>query len=305
MKLTFTVPEGPDRKAYHILRRELKASAALVRRLKTAGALFVNGEPAFTDRMLKPGDILSADLNACEPPCDLVSQTGPVSVLYEEEGFLIVNKPAGQLVHPTHSRYTDTLSNYAAGYLGSRSEAPVVHAVNRLDRDTGGLVLFAKNSHMMALLSDALAAPSTEKQYLALVCGIMPDEAGTIDAPIRRVNENDMRREVNPEGQRAVTHYQVIASDGTISLLKLKLETGRTHQIRVHCAHLGCPLLGDRLYGTEPSLAHSAALGVSSQLLHAFSLTFPHPYREETISVNAPVQREEFKKILDYFQFNY
>lgn len=299
MKLSFTVPEGPDRKAYHILRRELLASSALVRRLKVADAIRVDGAPVFTDYMLRPGQTLTADLDACEPVSDLIPQEGPLSILWEEEGFLAVNKPAGLLIHPTHSKNTGTLCNLAAGYLAAKGEGGGIHAVNRLDRDTGGVVLLAKNSHMKALLCDILALPSAEKNYLALVYGSMPEARGVIDAPIARVNGTDLRREVRSDGRKAVTRYQVLGEAEGVSLLSLTLETGRTHQIRVHCAHLGCPLLGDRLYGSEASLALSQRLGADSQLLHACRLTFCHPYTKEQLTLTAPIQRVCYKNILE------
>ena len=307
MILSFTVPEGPDRKAYTILRRELNASAAFVRRLKVNNALFVNGEPAHTDRMLRPGDTLQADIDACEPVCDIIPEPGPVDVLYEEEGFLIVNKPCGMLIHPTHSRNGGTLANYAAGYLLANTGHGTVHAVNRLDRDTSGAVLLAKNSYMKALLIDALADSSAGKEYLAVVCGTMPAADGTIRAPIRRESPEDMRRIIAEDGQPSVTHYRVLADaciqGHSLQLLSLRLETGRTHQIRVHCAYAGCPLLGDRLYGTEASFAAGEALGIHSQLLHAAHLRFLHPLSETPVEIDAPVEREDIKKILKFFDF--
>ncbi|MBR6951643.1 MAG: RluA family pseudouridine synthase [Oscillospiraceae bacterium] len=301
MILTFTVPEGPDRKAYHVLRRELKASAAFVRRLKAAGALYVNGEPSFTDRVLRPGDVLTADADACEPESDLVPEKGPLSIRYEEEGFLAVNKPAGLLIHPTRSRYGGTLCNFAAGYRSAQGQPPAVHAVNRLDRDTSGVVLLAKNSYMHALLTGALRDSSACKTYLAVICGAMPAREGVVDAPIARTAPSDMKREVRPDGQPAVTRWRVLAESGGLSLVALRPETGRTHQLRVHCAHMGCPLLGDRLYGTPASLALGARYGVSAHLLHAARLEFSHPLTGERMDLQAPVEREDMASVLSLF----
>ncbi|MBQ8830442.1 MAG: RluA family pseudouridine synthase [Oscillospiraceae bacterium] len=304
MILSYTVPDGPDRKVHTILRRELKASAALVRRLKLCNAIFANGEPVFTDRMLKPGDVLTADISAAEEPCDVVPEKGELHIIYEDEGMLVVNKPCGILVHPSRARYTGTLSNFAAGYLLEKEGSGVVHAVNRLDRDTGGVVVFAKNSYMKAILSDALEETG-EKKYFAVVHGKMPEENGMIDAPIKRLAEGDMMRCVSPDGQRAVTHYKTIgeyeAADETISMLYITLETGRTHQIRVHCTHMGCPLLGDCLYYTDASRVLSEKLEVSAQLLHAVMLIFCHPLTGEELVLNAPVLREDMKRVLELF----
>jgi len=304
MILSYTVPDGESRKVHTILRRELRASAALVRRLKLCNAIFANGEPVFTDKMLNPGDVLTADISAAEPPCDVVPEKGELHIIYEDEGMLVVNKPCGVLVHPSRARYTGTLSNFAAGYLLEKEGSGALHAVNRLDRDTGGVVVFAKNSHMKAVLSDAMGE-NAEKKYIAVVHGKMPCKNGTIDAPIKRLSEGDMMRGVSPDGQRAVTHYEVLdermADEDTVSLLKLTLETGRTHQIRVHCTHMGCPLLGDCLYFTEESRALSEKLNVSAQLLHAVTLSFVHPITEKEVFFKADVLRQDMKKILELF----
>lgn len=306
MILSYTVPDGPERKVHTILRRELKASAALVRRLKLSDAIFANGETVFTDKMLKPGDVLTADISAAEEPCDVVPEKGELHILYEDEGMLVVNKPCGILVHPSRARYTGTLSNFTAGYLLEKEGSGVVHAVNRLDRDTGGVVVFAKNSYIKAILSDALGEDSAEKKYFAVVHGKMPAEEGTVDAPIKRLAEGDMMRGVAPDGQRAVTHYRVLgecdAEGEDISLLYLTLETGRTHQIRVHCTHMGCPILGDCLYYTDASRALSEKLGVSAQLLHAVDLFFTHPVSGKELTFHAPVLREDMKRVLELFE---
>ena len=305
MILSYTVPDGDSRKVHTILRRELRASAALVRRLKLCNAIFANGEPVFTDRMLKPGDVLTADVSAAEEPCDVVPEKGEVHIIYEDEGMLVVNKPCGILVHPSRARYTGTLSNFAAGYLLEKEGSGALHAVNRLDRDTGGVVVFAKNSYMKALLAEALEETG-EKKYLAVIYGSMPAESGTVDAPIKRLAEGDMMRGVSPDGQRAVTHYETVGSceaEGEqISLLSITLETGRTHQIRVHCTHMGCPLLGDCLYYTDGSRAVSDKLKVNAQLLHAVDLFFTHPITGENLAFHAPVLRDDKKRVLQLFE---
>lgn len=305
MILSYTVPEGPDRKVHTILRRELRASAALVRRLKNCNGIKANGVSVFTDRMLKAGDVLTVDISAAEPPCDIVPENGELNILYEDEGILVVNKPCGVLVHPSRARYTGTLSNLAAGYLLKKEGCAVVHSVNRLDRDTGGVVVFAKNSYMKALLSDALNDEGAEKLYTAIVFGEMPQKSGTIDEPIKRLREMDMLRGVSSDGQRAVTHYEVLGVSEvygeTISLLSLKLETGRTHQIRVHCTYNGCPLLGDCLYYTDESRKISEKLGISEQALHAHLLEFTHPITEEKHSFFAPVLRDDMLNIMSLF----
>lgn len=305
MILKFTVPDGPDRKVYTVLRRELGLSAGMVRRLKLADGIAVNGESAFTDRMMHPGDVLTADVSSCEEPPDIVPERGALDIIYEDEGLIGVNKAPGVIVHPTHSRYTGTLANFAAGYMMDKYENASVHPVNRLDRDTSGVVLFAKNSYMMAAASEALREGGAVKRYTATVLGKMPEESGVIDRPIKRCGEGELKRTVSPDGKPAVTRYRTLAvyeeAEYSLSLLSLELETGRTHQIRVHCASCGCPLLGDCLYHTAASLAVSEKLGITRQLLHAEYLTFKNPVGGERLELYAPVMRGDMQKILSKF----
>ena len=284
-----------DRTVYSIVRRELKASAALTRRLKAAGAIDVSGAPVFADYRLSPGETVSIDIAAAEPPCDNLPENGDLDILFENEGLLAVNKPAGLLVHPSRSKNTGTLANFVAGYL--QTTGGICHAVNRLDRDTSGVVLYAKNSYMKALASAALSEESAKKEYLTLVHGAMP-ERGVIDAPIKRLEERNMLRVPSQDGQRAVTRYETIhitrVGEGLISLVRLCLETGRTHQIRVHCLHIGHPVLGDKLYSTEESRNLSQELDITTQVLHAFKLAFTDPVSGQYTEIIAPIKPENF-----------
>lgn len=309
MILSYTVSEsGEGRKVYSILRREFDASAALVRRLKQCGGVYVDGEPAFTVRKLFPGETVTADISAAEPPCDIVPEDGLPDILYEDDGLIAVNKPAGRIVHPSRARFTGTEANYVVGYLQEKGEPPVCHAVNRIDRDTSGVVLFSKNSYMKARASRALSEAG-EKEYLALVCGAPPEKTGTIDMPIKRLTEGDMFRAVAPDGQRAVTHYELLgtgnAASGTVSLLRFRLETGRTHQIRVHCLALGIPILGDILYYTDESKGLSSSLGLTAQQLHAYRLSFTEPLSGARVDLTAPVNRDDMKHIIETLDFRY
>jgi 23S rRNA pseudouridine1911/1915/1917 synthase len=302
MILKYDVKETDiGRKVYSIMRRELRISATLTRRLKQAGAIFVDGIPAFTDRVLAPGETLEADIAAAEPACDVVPEEGSLELLYEDAGLLAVNKPSGMITHPSHARYTGTLSNFVAGHLKKTSGDGCCHAVNRLDRDTSGIALFAKNTYMKARAGEALAAPGAEKVYIAIVSGVPDKPSGTIDLPIRRLREGDMLRVVSADGQRAVTHYETISvrqiGADTVSVLRLRLETGRTHQIRVHCHALGHPVLGDGLYATESSRLASARLGIAAQALHAERLTLVEPISGNRLLLTAaaPIFFEKFK----------
>jgi 23S rRNA pseudouridine1911/1915/1917 synthase len=292
MLLNYTASESDaGRKVYHVMRRELMISDTLTRRLKQAGAIFADGMPVFTDRRLAAGETLSVDIAAAEPVCDIVPEQGSLEILYEDSGLVAVNKLPGVLTHPSHARYTGTLSNFVAGYLLEKTGDGRCHAVNRLDRDTSGVVLFAKNSYMKARAIEALAAADAVKEYLALVAGAMEESSGTVDLPIRRLKEGDMLRVVAPDGQRAVTRYETISvkrfGGDAVSVLRLRLETGRTHQIRVHCLALGHPVLGDSLYASDASRALSARLGIATQALRACTLTFTEPISHQKLLLTA------------------
>jgi len=270
-----------------LLRDTLRLSATQLRRLKAADALYLNGQSAHVGQTLAEGDLVTLTLT--ELPPAFPPEEGPLEVLLEDEFLLAVNKPQGLILHPTHSRFTGTLANLAWSYIRA-SGGDGCHAVNRLDRDTGGAVLFAKNAWACSLLSGAVE----EKTYLAAVCGVPEAAEGSITLPIRRLSETDMKRICAPDGQSARTDWRLLASRDGLSLLELRLHTGRTHQIRVHCAAAGLPLLGDRLYGTEESLARSEALGLTCQALWCRRMVFPHPLTGQRITVTAPVSSEIF-----------
>lgn len=292
MILKYTVPESGSRKLSGILSNEMRLSSTCIRRLKKVQGIFVDGEPRYTNYMLKGGETVSVNLSLAEPPCDIIPESGSIDIVYENEAFLVLNKPQGMLIHPSGAQNTDTLANYAAGYLEKSEQDYRCHAVNRLDRGTSGLVIFAKNSHFMDRCVDALKAPDSEKIYTAVVLGRFPENSGTIDLPIYRPDSIDMRRTVDERGQNAVTHYRVLDTaeifGEDISLISLRLETGRTHQIRVHCSHLGHPILGDRIYNTETSRVLSEKLGVDYQCLSATELKFTDPLKGEKLSLSAP-----------------
>ncbi len=294
MVFRYTVPASEEGRALKsVLRESLRLSAAQIRRLKAADAFSVNGEPCFVDRTLRCGDALSFTLTEDEPA--FPPEEGPLTVLFEDEHLLAVDKPQGLILHPTHSRFTGTLANRAWAHIRA-SGGDGCHAVNRLDRDTGGVVLFAKNAWACSRMAGAVE----DKRYLAAVCGVPDAEEGSIRFPIRRLSERDMKRVCAEDGQSARTDWRRLASRDGLSLLELRLHTGRTHQIRVHCAAMGWPLLGDRLYGTEASLARSEAMGQAVQALWCFRLAFRHPADERLVAVTAAPSGE----ILFFFDFS-
>ena len=257
-----------------ICRRKMHLSTTQLRKLKSEQGLLVNGSPAFASSVLAPGDEIIALLREDLP--NYPPEPGDLHILHEDALMLALDKPQGIIVHPTHSRNTGTLANAVWSYLLSEGEEGC-HAVNRLDRDTGGVVLFAKNSWACRLLGEALAAPETEKIYLAAVCGVPDPPSGRIELPIRRPDPRDLRREAGKPGETAVTEYSLLETAQGCSLVRLRLFTGRTHQIRVHMSATGWPVLGDQLYASPESAARSAELGQMIQALHCTDLSFTHP----------------------------
>ena len=228
------------------LRRELRISDGLVRRLKPLDAFRVNGESAHTNRVLEPGDRVSVIIEEAAP--DFPAQDGPLSILYEDACLIALDKPAGVLVHPSFSRQTGTLANDLLGYYRRTGQACAVHVLTRLDRDTMGVVIFAKNAWAHWQLMEQLADGRLEKVYEALTLGGPEAEEGLIDLPIAKLPNPSLLRWVSPAGKPARTRYRVLER-GEICRLELRPLTGRTHQLRVHCAYLGFPILGDPQYG--------------------------------------------------------
>ena len=267
------------------LREEMKMSAGLMNRLKWQELLFVNGVPRHTDFQVKPGDVITVPLD--DPTPEYPAEDGEVSILYEDEHILAVDKPAGMLIHPSRSRLTGTLANYVLGYFQKTGQKCAFHPITRLDRDTFGVVLLGKNAHIHAILNEFHSQGRLEKIYHGLVFGNFREDAGVIYAPIARMPLPSLLRYVNQEGKPSVTEFRVLERFGGYCKLALRPVTGRTHQLRVHCAHRGHPILGDPQYGSAESMAFSQQFGLESQLLCAKSLRFPHPITEEIVEIQS------------------
>ena len=258
------------------LREEMGMSAALVNRLKWQDKLLVNGTAQHTDYQVQPGDIITALLDAPKP--QYPAESGPLTILYEDDHLLAVDKPAGMLIHPSRATLTGTLANRILAHYEKAGQACAFHPITRLDRDTFGIVLVAKNPHIHALFTQQQVENAIEKTYHALVYGCPAEDTGIIDAPIARRELPSLLRYVNLKtGKPSLTHYRVVEKRETCSLLALRPITGRTHQLRVHCAHMGFPILGDPQYGNQESKRFSETLGFTSQKLCAKTLSFPHP----------------------------
>ena len=224
---------------------------------------------------------------------DIVPTEGVIDIVYEDEDLIILNKEGDRVVHPSYAHYTDSLSNLLAGYYERTGQKHVIRTIGRLDRETSGLVIFAKNRHSAALLSKQTQDMSRRKEYLAICQGVFEQKDGTVDAAIRRRPDERMIREVHPEGKRAITHYSVEKQFEKYALVRLKLDTGRTHQIRVHMAYLGHPLIGDNFYGKE----NEDNYDLTRAALHAYRIEFIHPISCDKIIVEAEIP-DDMKALL-------
>ena len=267
------------------LKQELGLSTGLMNKLKWSEKLYVNGIPQHADFSVQIGDVITADLD--EPKPEYPAEDGEFTILYEDDHILVVDKPAGMLIHPSRSRLTGTLANRVIGYYERTGQSCAFHPITRLDRDTFGIVLLAKNAHIHGILNNFLAEDKIQKTYHALVFGGPEEDSGTIDAPIARRELPSLLRYVSQDGKPSRTEFTVLERKDGITKLALRPITGRTHQLRVHCSYMGYPILGDPQYGSEASLALSAELGFTSQLLCAKSLRFPHPITGEMMALTS------------------
>ena len=253
------------------LKNEMGMSMGLMNRLKWQQRIFVNGAPQHNDYTVQIGDVITAQLDEETP--QYPAEDGELTILYEDAHILAVDKPAGMLIHPSRAAMTGTLANRVIAHYQKTGQRCAFHPVTRLDRDTFGVVLIAKNSHVHTLLQQT----PVQKTYHALTYGGPEGERDTIDAPIARRPLPSLLREVRSDGKPSRTEYTVLERNGMLCKLALQPITGRTHQLRVHCAYMGCPILGDPQYCTEASKAFSDSLGLHTQMLCAKELTFTHP----------------------------
>ena len=270
-----------DGRLSSFLKDEMKMSTGLVNRLKWQEKILVNDAPQHNDYAVKTGDVITVLLDEEEP--NYPPQEGEISVLYEDEHLLAVDKPAGMLIHPSHSKNDGTLANFVLGYYQKTGQKCAFHPVTRLDRDTFGIVLLTKNSHIHALMQQT----NLKKTYHALVFGGPAEDAGIIDAPIARKPLPSLLREVRDDGKKCITEFHVLERFDGFSKLALRPVTGRTHQLRVHCAHMGYPILGDPQYGNG-----AADFGLQHQLLCAKKLEFFHPVTGEPLVLESKMNPE-------------
>ena len=265
-----------------LLKNYFQISDRLLIKLKHAQKLFINSTKASVDMSLNVGDVISVHIDFAEDNSNIVPTKMSLDIVYEDQSFLILNKSAGVPVHPSMDHFEDSLSNGVRYYFDEIGLQKKIRPVNRLDKDTSGLVVFAKNEYIQECLVKQMKINQFVKEYVAICEGFFTENKGTINAPIARKENSIIERCISENGDNAITHYEVIKILDNYSIVRCILETGRTHQIRVHMAHIGHPLLGDTLYGTSSPL-------ISRQALHAYKISFVHPVTREKLELTAEI----------------
>lgn len=273
------------------LRETVQLSSRFIKKLTSKrGYLLVNGNHVTVRYILKAGDVLQIRLPEEKRSSAVKPERIPIEIIYEDDWLLVVNKEAGMPSIPSQIHPTGTIANGLLGHYDEQNLPYTIHIVTRLDKDTSGLMLVAKHQYSHSMLAKMQKANEISRSYKAIVAGIITENEQTIKRPIRRKPNSIIEREVAPEGQEAITHFKVKKRYKNHTYVSVRLETGRTHQIRVHFASLGHPLLGDNLYGGDSS-------SLARQALHCHQLQFKHPITEERLQFTAEIP-EQWRSLL-------
>ena len=273
-----------------VLKAEFSMSDRLLLKLKKLDKIYLNGKVTSVNHPIVENDLIECHLDYDEDNSNIVPTKIPVNIIYEDEAYLVVNKPAGIPVHPSMDHYTDSLANGVIFYFNQIGLKKKIRPVNRLDKDTSGIVIFAKNEYIQECLIKQMKNKQFIKKYIAIVNGNLDNLEGIINAPIARKENSIIERCVSETGDTAITHYKVLKRNDNFDVIECILETGRTHQIRVHFAYLGHSLLGDTLYGVSSTL-------INRQALHAYEVEFIHPIIKQKVKYIAD-SPDDFKNIL-------
>ena len=274
-----------------VLKAEFSMSDRLLLKLKKLDKIYLNGNVTSVNHPVLENNLIECYLDYEEDNSNIVPTEMPLNIIYEDEAYIVVNKPAGIPVHPSMDHYTDSLSNEIAFYFNQIGLKKKIRPVNRLDKDTSGIVIFAKNEYIQECLVRQMKSKEFIKRYIAVVNGNLDNLEGTINAPIARKEGSIIERCVSETGDIAITHYKVLKRKTDFDIVECILETGRTHQIRVHFAYLGHSLLSDTLYGTSSSL-------INRQALHAYKVEFTHPLSKKKVKYIATVP-EDLNKLME------
>ncbi|WP_150843803.1 MULTISPECIES: RluA family pseudouridine synthase [unclassified Clostridium] len=287
--------EGQDVKIRDYMKENLNLSGRFIRGSAMDRRLRVNGKEVKLNYKLQEEDVIEVTVNA-EETQNIEGEDLNIRVIYEDDDLLIVDKPPFMVVHPTKSHPMGTLANGVIHHFRSNNDNSIVRLVSRLDRDTSGLIMIAKNQFSHMNLAKSMEKNLIKKSYLAIIHGNLENQQGTIDLPIGRPTNETIKRAVLEDGQRSITHYKVKESYKEGTLVELVLETGRTHQIRVHLSYVGCPIYGEQLYSdfNDEEL-------ISRQALHAYGLTLPHPRSGEILNFES-VLPEDMTKLIHNLQ---
>ncbi len=280
--------ENDGKTVENICRRKLDISAKLFKVLKLNGKLKLNGEVCRSIDVVAENDILTVDVTENESSPNIVPVKMELQIVYEDEYIVVVNKPRNMSVHPSMGNFDNTLANGIVYYWNEKGEMHKFHAVNRIDKDTSGVCVIAKNQYSHGVLSEQIKNGEFIRKYKAVVRGTINPPQGIIDRPIEREKESVIKRVVSETGKRAVTEYKTIYKSGKYSMVEAFLHTGRTHQIRVHFSYMGNPLVGDWLYGFGDEEREIA----KGHLLHAYYASFIHPKTKERLIFDLSVPED-------------
>ncbi|MDW5299824.1 MAG: RluA family pseudouridine synthase [Sedimentibacter sp.] len=283
--LNYTIQEN-DKTVKSIMRENLNFSQRLSKRLEMSESILLNGSVVKLNKKVFIGDILSIGFDEEEDEYDAIDI--PIDIVYEDSDLLVVNKPPYIVVHPTKSHQNNTVANGVAYYFKKNGIKRKVRLVNRLDMNTSGIVIIAKNPYAHNELANQMKMDTVDKYYYAVVEGIIKEDKGTINQPIARLNPEDIIRIVHTSGKECITHYAVEKRFNNMTLVRVKLDTGRTHQIRVHMKHIGHPIVGDALYGQESRL-------INRQALHCCEMKFKQPLTGQDIVIKCPMPDDIIK----------
>ena len=278
MKVEYIVNKKDENKSINeILMQQLDFSNRLLAKVIRKKCVYLNNKICDTRSIVKKDDAITVDLNYEEDNSNIVPKKMNLNIIYEDEWFIVLNKPKGIAIHPSCEHFDNTLSNGLRAYFDEISLKKKIRPINRLDLNTSGLCVFAKCEYVQELFAKQMENNEFKKFYLCIVEGHLKEKTGTLSFPISRKDNSIIEREVNINGQPCITHYKVLKEYKNLSLIECMLETGRTHQIRVHFSYIGHPLLGDSLYGNPSNL-------ISGQALHSYKISFIHPILKKEIS---------------------